>query len=249
MSGDHCEVPTGTLQGAQPPASCFHGAPGTAGWLTRDAAPTPPPSAHNCPQMLHVHSDAGTLRGSREPDPSSCPNWSSWWGGGGGVGGSRGTSGHIGWAPGMCSQEGPGLCLWTRWLGSSSVAPRLMDSALPHPETPSLGDFQVGSRSESGGQGRGPFWPRVPPPWGWSPRRVSALTRWSFSFTGCSSLATFICRTCRNTHPRDACPHSCGGQLQPQAECLASPLKGHTVSNQTKGPQAGHSGQKRGSLK
>ena len=58
---------------------------------------------------------------------------------------------------------------------------------------------------------------------GAGPHCVSAPIRWSFSFTRCSSLATFICRTCKNTHPRDACPHSCGTQLQPQAECPASP--------------------------
>lgn len=77
-------------------------------------------------------------------------------------------------------------------------------------------------------RGRGPSGPGVPLPGGWSPCCVSAPIHWSFSFTRCSSLATFICRTCRHTHPRDACPHSCGGQLQPQAECPASlPARPH----------------------
>ena len=34
-----------------------------------------------------------------------------------------------------------------------------MDSVWPHPETPSLGDFHVGSGLESGGEGRGSFRP------------------------------------------------------------------------------------------
>lgn len=69
MSGDHREVPTGALQGAQPPASCFPRAPGMAGWLTRDAAPTPLPPAHNCPQTLHAHSDARTAQGLQGTRP------------------------------------------------------------------------------------------------------------------------------------------------------------------------------------
>ena len=166
MSGDHREVPTGTLQGAQPSASCFRRAPRTAGWLTRDAAPTPPPSAHNCPQMLHVHSDARTLRGSREPDPSSCPNWSSWRGGGGGQQGNLRPH-RLGTRD---VQSGGARPLLVDTLARALLgAPRLMDSAWPHPETPSLGDFQVGLRLESGGQGRGPFWPRGTPSLGLVP--------------------------------------------------------------------------------
>lgn len=121
MSDDHCEVPTGALQETQPPTSRFRGAPGTAGWLTRDAAPTPDPPAHNCPQMLRVHSDTGTAQGLQGTRPVFISKLVLVGGGGRGVGGSRGTSGRIGWVPGMCSQEEPGLCLWTRCLGPSSA--------------------------------------------------------------------------------------------------------------------------------
>lgn len=75
----------------------------------------------------------------------------------------------------------------------------LLDGVRPHSEAPGLGGFRVGSKSESGGRGAGPLWP-----WaslrhrGWSLAR--APIRWSFSFSRCSSLAAFICRTCRKTH-------------------------------------------------
>lgn len=84
MSGDHREVPTGALQGAQPPASCFPRAPGTAGWLTCDAAPTPLPPAHNCPQTLHAHSDAGTAQGLQGTRPIFMSKLVFLGGGGGG---------------------------------------------------------------------------------------------------------------------------------------------------------------------
>lgn len=51
------------------PPSRFRGAPRTAGWLTRDAAPTPDPPAHNCLQILPVHSDAGTAQGLQGTRP------------------------------------------------------------------------------------------------------------------------------------------------------------------------------------
>lgn len=158
MSGDHREVPTGALQGAQPPASCFPRAPGMAGWLTRDAAPTPLPPAHNCPQTLHAHSDARTAQGLQGTRPIFMSKLVFL--GGGGRGG-RGQQGNLGpHRPG--SWDGPGLCLWTSWLRPSMVL-HSMDSVWPHPETPSLGEFQVRSRLESGGQGKGPFWPRGTP--------------------------------------------------------------------------------------
>ena len=87
----------------------------------RSPAPTPDPPAHNCPQMLRVHSDAGTAQGLQGTRPVFISKLVLVGGGGRGMGGNRGTSGCTGWAPRMCGQEGPGLCLWTRWLGPSSA--------------------------------------------------------------------------------------------------------------------------------
>lgn len=74
--------------------------------------------------------------------------------------------------------------------------------------TPGLGEFCVGSSPRSSRLGRGgpsslseePFSAATLGHWGSPPALISSPIRWSFSFTRCSSLTTFICKIFRKAH-------------------------------------------------
>lgn len=130
----------------------------------------------------------GQLRASGESDPSLHVQTSL---------GRRGAT--AAGSPETRSRDGPRPHARGHTRSGPRGALSLLDGVRPHPEAPGLGGFRVGSKSESGGRGAWPLWP-----WaslrhrGWSLAR--APIRWSFSFSRCSSLAAFICRTCRKTH-------------------------------------------------